>query len=64
MRVSIDSTACSGHGLCYVDAPTLFADDDQGFPEVIGDGTVTSNQEQSARRAAANCPEGAIRVDE
>ena len=64
MKVSIDPTVCAGHGLCYIDAPTLFTDDDQGFPEVIGDGTVPADQEQPARHAAANCPEGAIHVDE
>ena len=64
MKVSIDPTVCSGHGLCYVDAPALFTDDDQGFPEVIGGGTVPAGKEESARHAAANCPEGAIHVDE
>jgi ferredoxin len=42
----------------------VFTDDDQGFPEVIGDGTVPADRAESARHAAANCPEGAIHVDE
>jgi ferredoxin len=64
VKVSIDSNVCAGHGLCYVDAPSVFTDDDQGFPEVIGDGTVSADRAESARHAAANCPEGAIHVDE
>jgi ferredoxin len=64
VKVRIDSSVCAGHGLCYVDAPSVFTDDDQGFPEVIGDGTVPADLAESARHAAANCPEGAIHVDE
>jgi ferredoxin len=63
MKVSIDQSVCAGHGLCYVAAPTLFTDDDQGYPEVIGDGTVPADHEELASRAVANCPEGAIRVE-
>jgi ferredoxin len=64
MKVSIDSNVCAGHGLCYADAPQLFIDDDQGYPEVIGDGTVPDGEEDAARHAVANCPERAITLEE
>jgi len=60
MKVSINSGACMGHGLCYALAPALFADDDQGYGTVIADGTVPPEHTDAARKAAANCPEGAI----
>ncbi len=60
MRVAIDSSRCTGHGLCYVYAPTVFTDDDQGYGQVVGGGVVPDGDLDSARHALANCPEGAI----
>jgi ferredoxin len=41
MRVSIDPSVCTGHGLCYIAAPAVFSDDDQGCGQTIGnDGQV------------------------
>ena len=60
MRVAIDSSRCTGHGLCYVDAPTVFTDDDHDYGQVVGDGAVPAGDQYSAQHALANCPEGAI----
>ena len=60
MKVSIDHGICTGHGLCYVNAPQVFRDDDEGYGQVLGDGEVTAADADDARHAAANCPERAI----
>ena len=60
MQVRIDAERCTGHGRCYGLAPDLFEDDDEGHGVVVGDGTVPPEQEEVARKAAANCPERAV----
>ena len=60
MKVVIDRARCSGHGRCYSIAPTLFTDDDAGFGQVRGDGTVATDQVADAERAVVACPEQAI----
>ena len=60
--VSIDSGKCMGHGMCYGLAPDVYADDDEGYGRVIGDGTVAADAAEAARSGAANCPEAAITV--
>ena len=62
MKLQIDSERCQGHGRCYDLAPALFGEDDEGYGQVLGDGTVPAGKEQEARLAAANCPERAISV--
>ncbi len=63
MRVSIDNARCSGHGRCYVTAPEVFTDDDAGYGQVIGDGSVTDAQLESVELAVAACPEQAVTLD-
>jgi len=60
VKVQIDHERCQGHGRCYDLAPGLFGDDEEGYGTVLGDGTVPSGQEHSARLAALNCPERAV----
>jgi ferredoxin len=60
VKVSIDRGTCTGHGLCYMSAPQLFRDDDEGYGQVVGGGEVTAGDADDARHAAANCPERAI----
>jgi ferredoxin len=60
MRLQIDPERCQGHGRCYDLVPALFGDDDEGFGKVLGDGTVSADNERDARLAVANCPERAI----
>jgi ferredoxin len=64
MRVRIDDDRCTGHGRCYALAPELFEPDDLGQGQVIGDGTVPDGQHDAARKAAANCPERAVILDD
>ena len=62
MKVQIDSERCQGHGRCYDLAPKLFGEDDEGYGQVLGDGTVPADLEHDAQLAVANCPENAIDV--
>jgi ferredoxin len=64
VKVRIDPTRCQGHGRCYDLAPGLFAEDDEGYGQVVGDGAVAAGDVDVARRAAANCPERAIDLEE
>jgi ferredoxin len=62
VKVQIDPERCQGHGRCYDLAPSLFGDDEEGYGQVLGDGTVRPEQEREARLAVVNCPEHAIEV--
>lgn len=65
MRVRIDADLCTGHGRCYAVAPELFEpNDDDGYGQVIGDGTVTDDQRDLAVKAVNNCPERAVILDD
>ena len=63
MKVAIDSDRCTGHGRCFVLTPELFTDDERGYGQVIGDGTVSDSQREAAERAVRACPERAITVE-
>ncbi|MCW2932202.1 MAG: Ferredoxin [Actinomycetia bacterium] len=62
MKVQINSGSCQGHGRCYDLAPGLFEADDEGYGQVLGDGSVPPEAERDARLAALNCPEHAIEL--
>ena len=42
----------------------MFTDDDEGFGVLIGDGAVTADQLEGARRAVLACPERAIAIED
>jgi ferredoxin len=62
VKVQINSERCQGHGRCYDLAPGLFGDDDEGYGQVLGDGTVRPGQTRDARLAELNCPEHAVEL--
>ncbi|HEV3329171.1 MAG TPA: ferredoxin [Acidimicrobiales bacterium] len=64
MRVTIDHDRCQGHGRCFTIAPDLFDSDELGNGLVVGDGSVPEDQEPMASLAVANCPEGAVSLEE
>jgi ferredoxin len=64
MKVRVDPEKCQGHNRCYSLAPELFDVDDLGYATAKGDGSVPPGLEDKAERAAANCPEFAITVEE
>jgi ferredoxin len=64
MRVSIDRDICTGHARCVALAPALFTDDEYGYGQVIGNGDVTADLAEVARRAVHGCPERAISLQD
>ena len=63
VKVRVDPEKCQGHNRCYALAPELFDVDDYGQAVVIGDGEVSTELEEKARLAVANCPEFAISLE-
>ena len=59
-RVTIDRDACMGSGNCVFWAPGVFDLDEDGVAIVAGD---VAGRDEEVRKAAANCPTSAIRVD-
>jgi ferredoxin len=62
MEVKINPELCQGHGRCYDLADRLFGADDEGYGQVLGDGTVPREEAQDANLAVLNCPEQAIEL--
>ncbi|HKY92867.1 MAG TPA: ferredoxin [Nevskiaceae bacterium] len=63
MKVVVDRRICTGHARCQDICPDVFGSDEIGYAVVLQPEVPASLQEDAAR-AAANCPEGAIRVEE
>lgn len=63
MKVRVDPQACVGHGRCYILAPEVFGEDERGHCVVLVEDP-PSELERSARMGEANCPEGAIEIEE
>ncbi len=64
MKVKVDTERCQGHGRCYAIAPEIFESDDLGNGVERNGGIVPPDHEATARRAAANCPEDAVIIEE
>ena len=64
MRIVVDAEKCQGHQMCAIAAPALFESDDLGYAHAVGDGTVAPDMVERARRAVANCPEGAVHIED
>ncbi len=64
MIVSVDMGRCTGHQMCAIAAPDVFGSDDYGNATVLIPGYLPADLEVAARRAAANCPEHAITIEE
>ena len=64
MRVVIDYGRCVGNGRCYARFPGLFGDDERGYGQLVGDGSIGDDMLDEARRAVLACPEGAVSIEE
>ena len=61
MRLTVDGRSCMGHGRCYLMAPDLLSDDDEGYVTIRGQAIdVPADQLEAAQDAAGTCPEQAI----
>jgi ferredoxin len=56
----VDRESCMGSGNCAFWAPGVFDLDDDGIAVVRGD---PAGHEEEVRKAVANCPTSAIRLD-
>jgi ferredoxin len=61
MRLRLDPTACTGHGLCADLLPELIELDEWGYPMLPAD-TVPERLLRHARRARDTCPNLALRL--
>ncbi len=62
MKITIDTTKCSGHARCWATSPDVFELDDDGYA-VAYDGEVPAELATAAREGALACPERAIAVE-
>jgi ferredoxin len=61
VRIGIDRVACRGHGLCAGLLPEAVTLDDWGYP-VLSRTDLPADLRRAARRAAAACPNLALRM--
>jgi ferredoxin len=61
MKVTLDTSQCTGHGRCYTLAPDVFDEDERGHCVLKLD-TLPEALRESARAAADACPEQALRL--
>jgi ferredoxin len=63
MKVKVDTTKCSGIGLCEVAAPSVFEIGDDGQARAINPAPA-QNERADVEEAVNNCPTGALSIDE
>jgi ferredoxin len=61
-RILVDPIACDGHGLCAELLPERIDLDDWGYP-IVDPQPITPPLEAHARRAVAECPMLALRLE-
>jgi ferredoxin len=61
VHLHVDNSKCQGHARCNATAPDVFVLDDLGYVATPS-GAVPAEQEQSARKGAAACPERALTI--
>ncbi|MCA2252180.1 ferredoxin [Mycobacterium intracellulare] len=63
MKVKVDTTKCSGIGLCEVTAPSVFEIGDDGQAQAIKS-EPAQDERAEVEEAVNNCPTGALSIDE
>ena len=63
MRIRLSAERCVGHGRCYVLAPDVYEEDDEGRC-ILREAEVPRELEDAARVGASNCPEAALSIDD
>ena len=64
MKARVDRERCEGFGICADHAPDVFELDEWGYAAERGDGTISLESVDRARRAAVDCPLHAIQLSE
>lgn len=62
MKIRIDHDRCRGAGQCVLSAPELFDQSDDDGTVILLDDQPPPELQDSARRAAALCPNSVIRI--
>lgn len=60
MRVVTDLAKCCGNGMCVMEAPAVFDQDDEDGTVILLDESPGADEEQAVRSAAKHCPTDAI----
>ncbi|OLT09362.1 ferredoxin [Pseudonocardia sp. CNS-139] len=63
MHVQADRDVCIGAGMCVLTAGAVFDQDDDGLVVVLAENPGDGDAD-AARQAVANCPSGALSLDE
>ena len=63
MKVSVNPTKCSGIGLCEMSAPTVYEVGDDGQSHVLKK-EPSANKMPAVEEAVANCPTGALSIED
>lgn len=63
MKVKVDTTKCSGIGLCEMTAPTVFAVGDDGQSHVITE-QLSGDELADVEEAVASCPTAALSIED
>lgn len=63
MKVKVDTTKCSGIGLCEVTAPTVFEVGDDGQARAI-DPEPPEEVRVAVEEAVKDCPTGALSIEQ
>lgn len=61
MKVIVDADSCKGHGICTTLRPEVFALNDYGYAEAIGE-EIPQDLHEAVITAEAACPEWAIKI--
>ncbi|WP_459545609.1 ferredoxin [Nocardia sp. X0981] len=61
MKVIVDADSCKGHGICTTLCSEVFALNDYGYAEAIGE-EISEDLHEAVRTAADACPEWAIKI--
>jgi ferredoxin len=62
MKVAVDTTKCSGIGLCEVAAPTVFEIGDDGQAMAINP-EPSEDERAAVEQAVSECPTGALSIE-
>jgi ferredoxin len=63
MKLRVDTTRCSGIGLCEMTAPGVYEVGDDGQSHVLKD-EPSSDELPTVEEAIANCPTGALSMQD
>lgn len=63
MRIKVHTKRCMSSGACLIEAPQLFAHDENGLV-VVRVSTPAASDHPAARAAAAACPGAVIELEE